>query len=81
VSRASLALRPFSQIVDGVALISDPDGPGLVSRDALPVADARRLERELRDAGHEASWAPDGNDRSTAWLYVTQSLAPEPYGS
>lgn len=52
-------------------LVDDPDTDGgQRSSRAIPREQARREEQRLTAEGHEASWAPDGDDPSMAWLYV-----------
>lgn len=38
---------------------------------ALPLWQAEDIERRLNAAGIEATYAPDGDDRSVAWVYAT----------
>lgn len=47
------------------------DGDGFVSVESLRPSEARSLEAELIAAGFEASWTPDADDKSQAWVYVT----------
>lgn len=48
------------------------DENNLVSRESVPVDEARRVVAEMCASGREASWAPDCDDRARAWVYVTR---------
>lgn len=56
-------------IVDHIEFESDPDG-GYSSKRTVSVERAK--EWVSRHAQLEASWAPDHEDRSRAWLFVTE---------
>ena len=55
----------------GVAFVADGDGDGLVSKLPLSREEARALVRDLRAEGHEADDAPDGDDPTVAWVWLT----------
>ena len=52
----------------------------LTTVEALTRADADSLVTRLEAAGHEASSAPDHDDRRLAWVYVT-AANPDAYDS
>lgn len=45
------------------------EGCERASVQAYPVAEARRYVEMAREMGREASWAPDCEDSSVAWVY------------
>lgn len=57
----------------GVSLERSKDDGSIATSRALPREDARALVGELTAAGIEASGAPDHDDRSRSWVYVTES--------
>lgn len=56
-----------SLALSGIRLEAD----GALS-EALTTARARELVSRLEARGVEASWAPDNDDRTLAWVYVTE---------
>lgn len=54
----------------GIAVVPDTDEPGYVAANAVSVALARSVVDELEAAGVVASWSPDCDDATMAWLYV-----------
>lgn len=52
-------------------VVADADGPGYVTRDAMIRTDAEAYAERCRAAGHETSTAPDAEDRSLWWVYVS----------
>ena len=66
-------MQTISEILGDVVMVADPSGPrDSVSRDSLSRADAMRLQDELLAAGYRASWAPDNDDHTRAWLYLVE---------
>ena len=52
-------------------MVTDPNtAGGLVTEQALPIAEARELVAAYEARGLVSSWAPDHDDRSRAWVYV-----------
>ncbi|MCC6649042.1 MAG: hypothetical protein IT374_26175 [Polyangiaceae bacterium] len=49
------------------------EGTDRVSTCAVPLAVAREYERLGLAAGREVSWAPDHDDRKSAWIYEVAS--------
>lgn len=65
---------------DGVRLCrpANPEGEcERVSVDPVTVPVARAIERDLSALGILVSWAPDHEDRSLAWIYVTLPEDPD----
>lgn len=56
--------------IDGLRFVPDTSEPGFVCAVAIPAARARTLCAALIAGGREASWAPDHDDRTLAWVYV-----------
>jgi len=57
----------------GLAAVSverSRDDASLALDTAIPTAQARELCERLQSDGVEASWAPDHDDRSLAWVYL-----------
>ena len=53
-----------------IEYVRDPDtNDGLVSAESVPIAVARAEENRLQAAGLDASWAPDADDGTRAWVY------------
>ena len=72
------ATNPVQTIADtlrniGITMLfgCDQDSYGVVAKTAITIDDAKRAVAVLTAEGFEASWAPDIDDRSVAWLYVS----------
>jgi len=70
--------NPVQRIADilrgiGITLLfgADPDSFGVVAKTTITTDNARRAVESLSANGFAASWAPDNDDRSAAWLYVS----------
>lgn len=57
--------------IHGLSFSADSTEPGLVSDSSMPLDDARAFVSRLEAEGYEASYAPDTNDPSLAWIWVT----------
>jgi hypothetical protein len=55
----------------GITLRFTPDSYGVVATTTITTADAKRAVEALSGEALTASWAPDNEDHSQAWLYVS----------
>lgn len=55
----------------GTKFVQSAQDASWATKRALPLWQAQDIERRLAGAGIEASIAPDGDDRSVAWVYAT----------
>ena len=70
--------NPVQRIADilrgiGITLLfgADPDSYGVVAKTTITTAAAKQAVQALSGEGLTASWAPDNEDHSQAWLYVS----------
>ena len=76
MSTNSMSVAQIVAAVDHEEAIEAPvrDGSDLVYGPMRTIV-ARSLVSYLEREGHEASWAPDNDDRSQAWVYVAAEVA------
>jgi len=76
MSTNSMSVAQIVAAVDHEGAIEAPvrDGSDLVYGPMRTIV-ARSLVSYLEREGHEASWAPDNDDRSLAWVYVAAEVA------